>query len=193
MLVSLKEDCDLYKVSDATQVTNFECTRAGLTDFVLNESLLFAKELIAVTYFFALKSNPSDVVCFFTVSNDNIKVGNLPAARKKKFNKQINSALHQDAYPAVKIGRLAVHSTYAGKGVGKQMMDIIKGLFYFNNKTGCRFITVDSDISKKTLEYYSKNGFVSIFTSDEQEAQHFNVKLPLKTKFFIYDLANFND
>lgn len=61
------------------------------------------------------------------------------------------------SYPAVKIGRLAVHSDYQKNGFGSQLLDYIKGMFITHNRTGCQYITVDA--YKDSLRFYEKNGF----------------------------------
>ena len=44
-------------------------------------------------------------------------------------------------------------------------MDFIKSYFVFDNKTGCRFITVDAYID--AIAFYGKNGFVPLNSDDE--------------------------
>jgi ribosomal protein S18 acetylase RimI-like enzyme len=68
--------------------------------------------------------------------------------------------------PAVKIGRLGVHTKYQKSGIGTQLLDTIKFLFIDNNKTGCRYITVDAYNNEKTIPFYRKNGFNFLTESD---------------------------
>jgi hypothetical protein len=63
-----------------------------------------------------------------------------------------------------------------GKTVGDQLMDFIKSWFIDKaNKTGCRFIVVDSYNENKPLNYYKRNGFIQLFSSEEQEKEYTNV------------------
>jgi len=39
--------------------------------------------MLGKTYCFVLDENPSDIICAFTLSNDSVRVDNLPNARKK--------------------------------------------------------------------------------------------------------------
>ena len=41
--------------------------------------------------------------------------------------------------------------------LGTQVLNIIKSMFVINNKTGCRFITVDAYLA--AVQFYEKNGF----------------------------------
>lgn len=41
--------------------------------------------------------------------------------------------------------------------LGTQVLNIIKSMFVINNKTGCRFITVDAYLA--AVPFYEKNGF----------------------------------
>ena len=58
------------------------------------------------------------------------------------------------------------------------LLDFIKTLFVINNKTGCRFITVDA--YKAAVPFYEKNGFLPLTSKDNNE----------HTKLMYYDLAS---
>jgi hypothetical protein len=79
------------------------------------------------------------------------------------------------SYPAVLIGRLGVNKNYRfikdeTDRTGKQLMDFIKSWFIDGaNKTGCRFIVVDSYNEVGPLKYYSDNEFIPLFSTNEQE------------------------
>jgi len=48
-------------------------------------------------------------------------------------------------------------------------MDYVKGYFLDNNKTGCRFITVDAENNSRTTKYYLENGFDYLTEADKDE------------------------
>jgi len=49
------------------------------------------------------------------------------------------------SYPATLIGRLGVNQIYLGKGIGTELMEFIKlWLLENENRTACRFLTVDA-------------------------------------------------
>ncbi len=95
------------------------------------------------------------------------------------------------SYPALLIGRLGVNKEYQNKGIGKEVMEFIKAWFIDeNNKTGCRFIVVDSYNETKPLNYYNKNGFNFLFNDEIQERKYtgLNKERDLVTRLMYFDL-----
>jgi GNAT superfamily N-acetyltransferase len=141
----------------------FDCGIDDLNDFLLTDSIKFAEELLAVTY---LLEDENRIVAFFSVSNDRISVEDVDNPNRwKKLRKKLPSGKLFKSYPAVKIGRLAVCKQDKNKGIGTALLDYIKLWFIENNKTGCRFITVDA--YNKSLGFYQKNGFIFMTSKDE--------------------------
>ena len=64
----------------------------------------------------------------------------------------------------MKIGRLAVSHDYKGNSIGTAILDYIKEWFVDNNRTGCKFITVDA--YRQSLKFYENNGF-KYFTDED--------------------------
>ena len=143
-----------------------------------------------------MDENPEIIICAFTISNDSIKTFNLPNARKKKVNKDIPRQKQMKSYPAVLIGRLGVHKNYRlvndeTDRTGKQLMNFIKSWFIDGaNKTGCRFIVVDSYNEIKPLKYYSNNEFIPLFSNEEQEKEYTGIgsDAKLETRLLYFDL-----
>jgi len=107
-----------------------------------------------------LDTDPSVIVCAFTVSNDSVKVNFLPNSRKKKLVKSIPQIKQFRSWPAVLIGRLGVNQAFKNIGIGRELMDFIKSWFInHNNKTGCRFLVVDAYNEPQPIQYYKKNNF----------------------------------
>lgn len=100
------------------------------------------------------------------------------------------------SYPAVLIGRLGVHKNFRNlEGevlrIGDQLMNFIKSWFVDRaNKTGCRFIVVDAYNAFKPLRYYNSNGFVELFSSEEQEREFTGLAedQELETRLLFFDL-----
>lgn len=63
-------------------------------------------------------------------------------------------------YPAVKIGRFAINETYKNLGIGSYLLYLIKSSMAFEQKSGCRFITVDA--YNDAVGFYERNGFVMV-------------------------------
>ena len=194
----LLNKCTL-KIYDSEVINScqpFDCGNSDLNDFFCNDALNYYAELLGKTYCFTLDENPEIIICAFTISNDSIKTFNLPNARKKKVNKDISRQKQMKSYPAVLIGRLGVHKNYRlvndeTDRTGKQLMNFIKSWFIDGaNKTGCRFIVVDSYNEIKPLKYYSHNEFIPLFSNEEQEKEYTGIgsDAKLETRLLYFDL-----
>ena len=197
-MVFLLNNCT-FKVYDSELINScepFDCGNTDLNDFFRNDSLNFHSELLGKSYCFTLDENPQVIVCAFTISNDSIKTFLLPNARKKKVIKDIPREKTMKSYPAVLIGRLGVNTNYRfiegeTERTGKQLIDFIKSWFIDGaNKTGCRFIVVDSYNDAGPLKYYAENNFVPLFSSDDQEKEYTGIPLEaiLPTRLMYFDL-----
>ena len=73
-------------------------------------------------------------------------------------------------FPGVLIGRLAVSESFAGMGIGTEILDFVKMWFLSEeNKTGCRLVIVDAKNKSKVLKFYEKNGFRYLFNREIDE------------------------
>lgn len=141
----------------------FDCGDCDLNDFFTNDSKDFYNHLLAVTY---IIESEDETVGFFSLLNDKISVTDLNSNRKWKrlFRDRFPNNKRFKSYPAVKIGRFAVSNNYQNQGIGKNILDFLKHLFISNNRTGCRYITVDA--YDKSLPFYKKNYFNFLTESD---------------------------
>jgi hypothetical protein len=60
----------------------FDCGDEDMNDFFQNDALPYATFKMGRSYCFRLKSNPSKIICVFTVSNDSIRIYDLPRSRR---------------------------------------------------------------------------------------------------------------
>ncbi|KAA6346551.1 hypothetical protein EZS27_005944 [termite gut metagenome] len=172
------------------QCPGFSCGHDDLDNFFYEESESYNTQLIGKSYCFILNENP-EIVCAFTVSNASIRVDNLPSSRKNKLIKNIPHEKHFNNYPAVLIGRLGVNKNYVRTGIGSELMYFMKHWFVdLQNKTGCRYLIVDSYNDPIPLEYYKKNGFDFIFSTENQEKEYTHSKAEdkLSTRLMYFDL-----
>ena len=89
------------------------------------------------------------------------------------------------------IGRLGVSQSMQGKILGTDVLDFIKAwLVDPMNKTGCRFVLVDSYNREKNFKFYERNGFKFLFSSEEQERDFHDLKPGrlLNTRLMYFDL-----
>lgn len=158
----------LCPVDDFTVFTGFSCgTSEGakdLNDFIQNDAWRHDRDMIARTYALWYKFEDGTLsevpLAFASLLNDSIPFDD---ERKRKMP----SGLRYDSYPAVKIGRLGVRVEVQKQGVGKSFLGLIKLLFLNQNRTGCRFITVDSYNEEKPRRLYLSSGF-DFFNEDDQ-------------------------
>jgi len=156
-------DFQLIRLTDEHEFKYFDCNDKDLNDFFLNDSKDFLNSLIAVTY---IIESDKDTVAFFSLFNDRISAEDFESNRKWRIfrEKAISPSKRFRSYPAVKIGRLAVSADYQKNHFGTAILDYIKEWFVDNNRTGCKFITVDA--YRQSLKFYENNGF-KYFTNED--------------------------
>ncbi len=113
-------------------------------------------------------------LAFISFCNDAIRrdvVISEMGGTKSKWKKIVSLIPHNKQYkalPAVKIARLSVQQNVKSRGLGTQLLNMTKQLFLTDNRTGCRFLTVDSYITEQAIHFYEKNYF-KFFTQSEKE------------------------
>ena len=158
----------------------FTCGNEDLDDFFRNDALDYATFMMGRSYCFRLKDNPKKIVSVFTVSNDSIRIYDLPRSRRDFMMKITHHQKRLNRYPGILVGRIGVNVEFSRKGVGSSILDFVKEWFADeSNKSGCRFVIVDAVNTKEVLSFYQKNSFRFLFTTEEQEDLYTN---PPKTE-----------
>ncbi len=142
------------RLTDDHQLKPFDCGDPDLNDFLFNSAKQYQSQLMAVTY---IIENEVETIAFFSLLNDKISVEALEKPNWRRLRRFIPHKKHLSSYPAVKVGRLAVNSKYKGHQYGTDILNYLKQLFVTNNRTGCKYITVDA--YKVSLPFYEKNHF----------------------------------
>lgn len=191
----IEEKCLFRPLADDTIAISkpFYCGNEDLDEFFHEDVARFSRNLMGKSYCFVLEDDPQTIVCAFTVSNDSIRVYDLPRSRRDHM-KHITHK-HMRRYPGVLVGRLAVDRHFARHGIGSEVLQFIKQWFISpDNKTGCRFVVVDAVNDPHVLDFYRRNGFVFLFTSDEQEFLYTGGKsgepIRLATRLMYFDLMD---
>jgi GNAT superfamily N-acetyltransferase len=160
----------LHKVDDFIELQEFDCGDKDLNEFFREDALPHKEELLAEIYSLSLELKKDKYgidkypVAYISFHNDAIQL----SMRKRKKLLPKKKARYK-TLPAVKIGRLGVGKDFQNCNIGKHLVNMTKKFFLLNNRTGCRFITVDSYNHPKVISFYKNNGFK--FLSDQDESQ----------------------
>ena len=160
-----------------------------MDDFFTEDAFLQSEELLCKNYCFSLVDDPTQLVAVFTLSNDSIK--KIPGSRKKKVEENIPREKIYSSYPAVMIGRLGISQDFQSKHLGSDVLSFIKAWFVDPlNKTGCRFLLVDSYNKERNLKFYQNNEFKFLFSTEEQEREFRCLAhdKPLNSRLMYFDL-----
>ena len=175
-------DYEIRKLGSTDFVSHFDCGDEDLNDFIMNDAPLYRETLLAMTYVLKQKST-NKVAAYFSVANDRISIKDFPTNtdfnrfRKHRFvnEKRLKS------YPAIKLCRLGIDKTVQGQHIGTFLIDFISTFFVTDNKSGCRFLTVDA--YSNAISFYLKNGFTFLSMADEGQ----------NTRLMYFDLADLSE
>ena len=175
------EKYDIQKLEDGVSVNDFDCGDEDLNDFIKNEVHFYKKQFLAMPYVVTERDKDDKILAYFTLANDKIAVTDF--ASNSQFNKfkkkNFNREKYLRSYPSVKIGRLGISKDLQGEGIGTHILRFIKLYFLEDNKTGCRFITVDA--YNAAVPFYEKNEFEFLQQRED-----------LPTQLLYFDLMNIN-
>lgn len=169
----------LEKVPDSSILQDFECGDEDLNDYYRNDSENHRKQLLTQTYcFYRADLSWEDSLAFVDICNDSLRIKDLPP----ELMAAVPEGKSYPFYPAIKVTRLGVSVEAKRQGIGTKLLNAVKYLFITDNRTGCRFITVDAYNSEKVLNFYKKhNGFEELKLHSSRENRR---TIPL-----VFDLA----
>jgi GNAT superfamily N-acetyltransferase len=194
MKIDLNQDCEMFVLSEEQKITDFDCGDEDLNDFFNSEALLYKRQMLAETYFFRHKSSGA-IVCAFSISASSIKTSDLPGSRGKKVKELIPREKMLKAYPGILIGRLGVAKIFNGQGAGSQLMKIIKDYSLVTLPGFVRYLLVDAYNEPAVINFYQKNDFATVFSTEEQEnkTNGRNINEPLHTRYMFYDMIKWRN
>ena len=149
---------EIRKLQKNERVKSFNCGDDDLNDFLLNRAITYRKALLAVTYVFE-NIESKEIIGYFSLANDRVSLTdfeNNTEFNRFRRNRFVNGKRIK-SYPSVKICRLGIKKDYHGKGIGSILLYFIKSYFLEDNKSGCRFITVDA--YHDAIPFYQNNDF----------------------------------
>ena len=193
-MVNLKKDCVIFFVSEQQSISGFDCGNEDLNDFFNRDALLYRRQMLSETCFFRHKSS-GDVVCAFSFSASGIKTADLPGSRRKKVKELVPREKSLKSYPAMLIGRLGVATQFNGQGIGSQLMNIIKDFSLIHYPGFVRYLLVDAYNEAAVVNFYQKNAFTTVFSTEEQEKEAYR-QTPddtLRTRYMFYDMIQWRN
>jgi len=180
----LLENYNVRKLQLGETVGSFDCGDTDLNDFIINEAHHYRRALLAVTYVMEHRET-GGVVGYFSLANDRVSITDFKD--KTEFNRfrrhRFVNEKRLRSYPAVKLCRLGVTQDMRGKNVGSTLLDFVKLYFIGENKTGCRFLTVDA--YPDAVPFYEHNDFHPLRNDDEP--------LDMPTQLLFFDLSDIDE
>jgi GNAT superfamily N-acetyltransferase len=168
------------RLNSTDSIKKFDCGDRDLNDFILNHAPAFQKHLISVSYAYA-NPNTGQILAYCSLANDKVAITDFKDKTEfNRFRKKngFPNEKRLKSYPAVKLCRLGVDVSAKGNQIGSGMLDYIKSMFVVENKTGCRFLTVDAYLD--AVPFYEKNGFRRMNAEDDDP----------HTRLMYYDLMD---
>lgn len=156
---------ELVKLTPSHDISKFDCGDNDLNEFLRDNALNFTEKRIANTY--VLEDN-GRIAAYFCLLNDKVSQQEASNNKWKKLKKGFPEGKQFSSYPAIKIGRFAVSSSYRGLNLGTILIDKIKKMLNGNSYySAFRYLTVDAYLS--SVGFYEKNNFkvLSSQTADE--------------------------
>lgn len=160
----------------------FDCGDTDLNNFLIEtdphipNASHHTNELLAVTYLIE-DIDSQKTIAYFSLLNDKIERELADSSEWKLISKGIPNIKRRRSHPSVKLGRLAISADYQNQKWGTRILSFLKQWFTHNNKTGCRFITVDA--LAKAQKFYENNGFrilISPKPDDDTVLMYYDLK-----------------
>ena len=165
----------LDNISDFSVCKTFDCGDDDLNEYFHMDVMWHREELLTQTYCLFKSTSPDLILALLDFCNDVIKV-------KYPFD-NIDPRIHYPSLPAVKLTRFGVLKQLQGTNIGTHALNLVKQLFTTDNRTGCRFITVDAYNNPRVINFYEKNGFSLLTETDKNK----------DTRSLFFDLKRFRN
>ena len=147
---------------DDLPVVGFDCADGDLNEWFSKDVVPSTEKLLVKNFELRL---PGDLengspIGLVSLSNDAIRLRDLVDILKVPDGKCFES------WPAVKIARLGVALPYQRQGFGREIIRLLAQLFTTDNRTGCRFITVEAYRRPSVMAFYQSVGFEFLTSYD---------------------------
>lgn len=139
--------------SQSCQIKNFSCGELALDNYLKNNASQDIKRGFSSVYVASIRSNPFNVIGFYTLSAASLSLSDLPWDVARKLPRYSTA-------PAILLGRLAVDREFQGKGIGTLLIvDALRRSL--RTEIGWAFFLVDAK-NEKVTSLYAKMNFESL-------------------------------
>lgn len=150
------------------------CGEDNVDRFFFAERKEFEDNLLVKTYKLVHETEPQQILGLASIANASLILEEYPKRRDARIPKGISDI---EAFPAVKIERLGVLEQIRRNGYGSILLQMLKEIFVFENRTGCRFLMADSLPS--AVEFYRKNGFKELVDDSTLQGEDHEEPIPM--------------
>lgn len=155
----------LEKLQCHDDIATFDCGDQDLNEYFRHDSLLYRQELLTQTYcFYQQGVFQREAAALIDFCNDSLARDLIPNRDRRKIN---HNKRGYRSFPALKITRLGVDKRHQGMNVGSKLLYMVKLFFVTDNRSGCRFLTVDA--YREARGFYEKNGFTPAQLPEDEE------------------------
>jgi ribosomal protein S18 acetylase RimI-like enzyme len=155
-----REDLVLRRISEVDNeiLKGFTCGRDELDEFIRDDARGYDDYGLTETILVFLDGI---LAGYFSLSADSVKL-----STSEKFDLGIPFDAPINAFPAVKLTKLAVCSEHQSAGIGKVIMDMIYGIVA-SAPFAVRLLTVDAVNDDRVLSFYRKSGFIDSLVEEK--------------------------
>ncbi|EKD73103.1 MAG: GCN5-related N-acetyltransferase [uncultured bacterium] len=159
--------CQIQFNDDTTKLSLGDAAHTPLKRFLKKSAFDFHQYEIAKTYVLVNQnSSPSRIWGYITLMNSEVVLneGQRP--------QETSATSRYEAFPAVKIARLAVDKALRGNGFGTMFLDWCMNhvKLAIMPYVGCRFLVVDA--KRDSVAFYQKSGFILLNTDSNATDEH---------------------
>jgi predicted GNAT family N-acyltransferase len=133
----------------------FSCGKKPLDDYIRQQASQDFKRKLAAVFVVLPRDAPERVIAYYTLSNRELKLTQLPADIAKKAGRY-------NSLPVTLLGRMAVDSTQQGKGLGDfVLVDTLKRSLRATSEVASFAVFVEAK-DEDSLQFYLKYGFIQL-------------------------------
>ncbi len=167
----VEDNWTLKAAEDLSVCDSFDCGHDDINEYFRVDVKWHKEELLTQTYCLYESSAPMLVLALLDFCNDTVQLKKLPPG--------IDPRIRYPFLPAVKLTRFGVAKQFQRKSVGTHALNMAKKFFTTDNRTGCRFMTVDARNDTGVINFYERNRF-NLFNDKDKSSDSRSLFFDLK-------------